>query len=124
MSRTRLRIQTPSAAWLVLLAVSAGGCSSEPGPPHEVIEIESIEILDEVTQQPPVAATQVDRATAEARTARQAADEVKAAADQKIEEAGQTVSPPLTSPTPTKTPATPTIKPPSSPEDATTDANS
>jgi uncharacterized membrane protein len=124
MSQTRSLLQTPSAAWLVLLAVAAGGCSSEPGPPREVIEIESIEILGDVAEQPPEAAPPVDQAPAEARTARQAADEAKAAADREIDEAGRTVSPPPTSPAPAELPTEPTAPPPSAPEDAASDANS
>lgn len=124
MSQTRSLLQTPSAAWLVLLAVAVGGCSSEPGPPREVIEIESIEILDDVAEQPPEAAPPVDQAPAEPRTARQAADEAKAAADREIDEAGRTVSPPPTSPAPAARPTEPTAPPPSAPEDAASDANS
>lgn len=134
MSRTRSLLQTPSAAWLVLLAVAAGGCSSEPGPPREVIEIESIEILDDVAEQQPAAAPPADQATAAARTARQAADEAKAAADREIDEAGRTVSPPPPRPAPAEIPAEPTEQSPaeqspaeqspSAPEDAATDANS
>lgn len=69
------------------------GCSSKEPPPSEVIEIETIEILDldsnEKSPQPSAAEQEVKKA----RTARQSADEAKAAADREIEAAAQSVTP-------------------------------
>ena len=57
------------------------GCSSKELPPSEVIEIETIEILDldsdKKSPQPSAAEQEVQKA----RTARQSADEAKAAAE-------------------------------------------
>ena len=69
------------------------GCSSKNPPPSEVIEIETIEILDldsdKKSPQPSAAEQEVQKA----RTARQSADEAKAAADREIEAAAQSVMP-------------------------------
>ena len=80
------------------------GCSSKELPPSEVIEIETIEILDldsdKKSPQPSAAEQEVKKA----RTARQSADEAKAAADREIEAAAQSVMPtekkPVISPDP------------------------
>ena len=68
------------------------GCSSKEPPPSEVIEIETIEILDlnknDGSVKPSTAETEVDKA----RAARQSADTAKAAADREIEAAEKSVS--------------------------------
>ena len=69
------------------------GSSSKELPPSEVIEIDTIEILDldsdKKSPQPSAAEQEVQKA----RTARQSADEAKAAADREIEAAAQSVTP-------------------------------
>ena len=69
------------------------GCSSKEPPPSEVIEIETIEILDlnknDETSEPSTAEKEVDKA----RSARESADAAKAAADREIEAAEKSVSP-------------------------------
>ena len=68
------------------------GCSSKEPPPSEVIEIETIEILDlnknDGSVKPSTAEKEVDKA----RAARQSADAAKAAADREIEAAEKSVS--------------------------------
>ncbi len=68
------------------------GCSSKEPPPSEVIEIETIEILDlnknDGSIKPSAAEKEVDKA----RAARQSADAAKAAADREIEAAEKSVS--------------------------------
>ncbi len=68
------------------------GCTSKEPPPSEVIEIETIEILDlnqnDGLAKPSTAETEVDKA----RAARQSADAAKAAADREIEAAEKSVS--------------------------------
>ncbi|HBU38627.1 MAG TPA: hypothetical protein DEB70_12610 [Planctomycetaceae bacterium] len=68
------------------------GCTSKEPPPSEVIEIETIEILDlnknDGSVKPSTAETEVDKA----RAARQSADAAKAAADREIEAAEKSVS--------------------------------
>ena len=68
------------------------GCTSKEPPPSEVIEIETIEILDlnknDGSVKPSTAEKEVDKA----RAARQSADAAKAAADREIEAAEKSVS--------------------------------
>ena len=68
------------------------GCSTKEPPPSEVIEIETIEILDlnkkDGALEPSTAEKEVDKA----RSAKQSADEAKAAADREIEAAEKSVS--------------------------------
>ena len=68
------------------------GCSTKEPPPSEVIEIETIEILDlnknDGSVKPSTAEKEVDKA----RAARQSADAAKAAADREIEAAEKSVS--------------------------------
>lgn len=75
-----------SSTWFI-------GCSSKEPPPSEVIEIETIEILDlnknDETSEPSTAEKEVDKA----RSARESADAAKAAADREIEAAEKSVSP-------------------------------
>ena len=67
------------------------GCSSKNPPPSEVIEIETIEILDLDSNEEPPQPSAAEQEVKKARTARQLADEAKAAADREIEAAAQSV---------------------------------
>ena len=67
------------------------GCSSKELPPSEVIEIETIEILDLGSDKKSPLPSAAEQEAEKARTARQSADEAKAAADREIEAAAQSV---------------------------------
>jgi len=68
------------------------GCSSKEPPPSEVIEIETIEILDPNKNDGPVKPSTAEKEVNKARAARQSADAAKAAADREIEAAEKSVS--------------------------------
>ena len=68
------------------------GCSSKEPPPSEVIEIETIEILDLNKNDGPVEPSTAEQQVDKARSARQSADAAKAAADREIEAAEKSVS--------------------------------
>ena len=68
------------------------GCSSKEPPPSEVIEIETIEILDLNKNDGSVKPSTTEKEVDEARAARQSADAAKAAADREIEAAEKSVS--------------------------------
>ena len=71
--------------WLSFFTCLAGGCSSEPGPPSEVIEIETIEIIDLDEPTPP--AVQAEQTDTDKVTSNKSADDsrsAKAAADQPV----------------------------------------
>ena len=73
-------------------SICCTGCSTKEPPPSEVIEIETIEILDlnkkDGALEPSTAEKEVDKA----RSAKQSADKAKAAADREIEAAEKSVS--------------------------------
>ena len=68
------------------------GCSSKEPPPSEVIEIETIEILDLNKNDGAVKPSTAEKEVGKARAARQSADAAKAAADREIEAAEKSVS--------------------------------
>ena len=68
------------------------GCSSKEPPPSEVIEIETIEILDLNKNDGSVKPSTAEKEVNKARAARQSADAAKAAADREIEAAEKSVS--------------------------------
>ncbi len=69
------------------------GCWSKEPPPSEVIEIETIEILNLDSNEKPPQPSAAEQEVKKARSARQSADEAKAAADREIEAAAQSVTP-------------------------------
>ena len=95
------------------------GCSSKNPPPSEVIEIETIEILDLDSNEKPPQPSAAEQEVKKARTARQSADEAKAAADREIEAAAQSVMP-----TEKKPEEKPEKKPVISPDPETSDTPS
>jgi hypothetical protein len=104
------------------------GCSSKNPPPSEVIEIETIEILDLDSNEEPPQPSAAEQEVKKARTARQSADEAKAAADREIEAAAQSVTP--TEKKPDKNPgkktvisSDPAISNTPSPKDTSSDAS-
>jgi hypothetical protein len=104
------------------------GCSSKELPPSEVIEIETIEILDLGSDKKSPLPSAAEQEAEKARTARQSADEAKAAADREIEAAAQSVTP--TEKKPDKNPgektvisSDPAISNTPSPKDTSSDAS-
>ncbi len=92
--KRRKNYQTKAVCIICFISLSTLfiGCSSKEPPPSEVIEIETIEILDLNKNDGPVEPSTAEQQVDKARSARQSADAAKAAADREIEAAEKSVS--------------------------------